>query len=96
MSGPDLRLSPQGEQRYAEMVAFLRDEVLPAEPAYHRHRADGGPGDHSVPPVIEELKRSAKRRGLWSIQEETGYSNYIHAFLTPGREQGLRHHWDQQ
>jgi hypothetical protein len=30
------------------------------------------------------------------IQEETGYSNYVHAFLTPGGEQGLRHHWDQQ
>ncbi|MEU4843847.1 JmjC domain-containing protein [Streptomyces gilvosporeus] len=30
------------------------------------------------------------------IQEETGYSNYIHAFLTPGGRQGLRHHWDQQ
>ncbi|MDG4792394.1 cupin domain-containing protein [Micromonospora sp. WMMD1082] len=30
------------------------------------------------------------------IQEETGYSNYVHAFLTPGQEQGLRHHWDQQ
>ncbi|MDQ8703270.1 cupin domain-containing protein [Streptomyces sp. LHD-70] len=31
-----------------------------------------------------------------AIQTETGYSNYIHAFLTPPGEQGLRHHWDQQ
>ncbi|MDQ8701192.1 cupin domain-containing protein [Streptomyces sp. LHD-70] len=31
-----------------------------------------------------------------AIQYETGYSNYIHAFLTPGGQQGLRHHWDQQ
>lgn len=31
-----------------------------------------------------------------SIQRETGYSNYCHAFLTPGGEQGLLHHWDQQ
>ncbi|MDH2393183.1 MULTISPECIES: cupin domain-containing protein [Streptomyces] len=30
------------------------------------------------------------------IQEETGFSNYIHAFLTPPGNQGLRHHWDQQ
>lgn len=30
------------------------------------------------------------------IQRETGYSNYIHAFLTPPGNQGLRHHWDQQ
>ncbi|WP_433533083.1 acyl-CoA dehydrogenase family protein [Micromonospora sp. CA-263727] len=81
MSGPDLRLSSQGEQRYAEMVAFLRDEVLPAEPAYHRHRAAGGPDDHSVPPVIEELKRSAKRRGLWNLflPAESGLSQVDYA-----------------
>ncbi|MFG2642486.1 JmjC domain-containing protein [Streptomyces sp. NPDC048370] len=30
------------------------------------------------------------------IQQETGYSNYVHAFLTPPGRQGLRHHWDQQ
>ncbi|SDJ74099.1 JmjC domain-containing protein [Streptomyces indicus] len=30
------------------------------------------------------------------IQEDTGYSNYVHAFLTPPGNQGLRHHWDQQ
>ncbi|WP_199523582.1 JmjC domain-containing protein [Micromonospora craterilacus] len=41
-----------------------------------------------VMPYIASLTRG--------IQEETGYSNYVHAFLTPGREQGLRHHWDQQ
>lgn len=31
-----------------------------------------------------------------AIQQETGYSNYTHAFLTPAGEQGLLHHWDQQ
>ncbi|MFJ8671719.1 JmjC domain-containing protein [Streptomyces sp. NPDC093589] len=31
-----------------------------------------------------------------AIQTETGYSNYVHAFLTPPDSQGLRHHWDQQ
>jgi cupin superfamily protein len=41
--------------------------------------------------VIPFMARAADK-----IQEETGYSNYIHAFLTPGGEQGLRHHWDQQ
>ncbi|MGW2484274.1 JmjC domain-containing protein [Streptomyces sp. NPDC001571] len=30
------------------------------------------------------------------IQTETGYSNYVHAFMTPSGNQGLRHHWDQQ
>ncbi|WP_155054786.1 JmjC domain-containing protein [Streptomyces blattellae] len=31
-----------------------------------------------------------------AIQQETGYSNYVHCFLTPAGKQGLRHHWDQQ
>ncbi|MFF4903089.1 JmjC domain-containing protein [Streptomyces sp. NPDC001068] len=30
------------------------------------------------------------------IQAETGYSNYVHAFMTAPGQQGLRHHWDQQ
>lgn len=30
------------------------------------------------------------------IQQETGYSNYVHAFMTPTGRQGLSHHWDQQ
>jgi hypothetical protein len=38
----------------------------------------------------------AMARASRAIQQETGYSNYIHAFLTPPASQGLRHHWDQQ
>ncbi|MCZ7478859.1 JmjC domain-containing protein [Micromonospora sp. WMMC273] len=30
------------------------------------------------------------------IQSETGFSNYVHAFFTPGGKQGLNWHWDQQ
>lgn len=41
-----------------------------------------------VMPVLARISRG--------IQQETGYSNYVHAFLTPGGRQGLRHHWDQQ
>lgn len=38
----------------------------------------------------------AMARVIRDIQSETGYSNYVHVFATPGRRQGLRHHWDQQ
>ncbi|MFI1963703.1 JmjC domain-containing protein [Streptomyces pathocidini] len=41
-----------------------------------------------VIPVLASVSRG--------IQEQTGYSNYVHAFLTPPGAQGLRHHWDQQ
>lgn len=30
-----------------------------------------------------------------SIQSQTGCANYVSAFVTPGGEQGLGHHWDQ-
>jgi acyl-CoA dehydrogenase len=49
------------------MLAFLREHVLPAEPDYHAYRAKAGPEDHSVPPVVEELKAEARRRGLWNL-----------------------------
>ena len=57
-------------RHYDAMVAFMREEVLPAEAAYERHRheaASRDPGDHSVPPVIEELKVKARERGLWNL-----------------------------
>ncbi|MET1059553.1 MAG: acyl-CoA dehydrogenase family protein [Nocardioides sp.] len=49
------------------MVAFMRDRVLPAEAAYHQHRQAAGPDGHDVPPVIEDLKREARERGLWNL-----------------------------
>jgi acyl-CoA dehydrogenase len=48
--------------------AFLTERVLPAEPAYHEQAAalerEGGWG---TPPVVEELKREARERGLWNL-----------------------------
>ena len=38
----------------------------------------------------------AMARASRAIQQETGYSNYMHVFLTPGGNQGLGWHWDQQ
>jgi acyl-CoA dehydrogenase len=49
------------------MVAFMREEVFPAEAAYERHRHQAGPDDHTVPPVLEELKLKARGRGLWNL-----------------------------
>lgn len=44
---------------------FLREYVLPAEPIYKAQREEIGPWD--TPPVIEELKIEARRRGLWNL-----------------------------
>ena len=52
------------------MVEF----VFPAEPAYHRHEAD--PGDHTVPPTVEEGSGSRLR-----LKESSAYSWNLAASL---------------
>ncbi len=52
---------------YDELVDFMRTEVFPGEAAYDSYREQVGPEDHSVPPVIEELKAKARERGLWNL-----------------------------
>jgi len=44
---------------------FMREEVFPAEPVWAAHLR--GHGDHDLPPVMEDLKASARRRGLWNL-----------------------------
>ncbi len=63
------------------MLAFMREEVFPAETAYERHRHAAGPDDHVVPPVLEELKVKARERGLWNLflPSESGLSQLEYA-----------------
>jgi acyl-CoA dehydrogenase len=49
------------------MVQFMQERVLPSEAAYAAYRAQQGPADHTVPPVVEELKREARALGLWNL-----------------------------
>ena len=59
--------SPRAVESYEGMLAFMREEVFPAEASYERFRAEAGPDDHVVPPVLEELKAAARARGLWNL-----------------------------
>lgn len=52
---------------HARLVEFMRDEVLPAENAYASYREQAGPDDHTLPPVVEELKIKARAAGLWNL-----------------------------
>jgi len=61
----DFALSPKAEETSAAMWDFMREKVFPAEPVYARYLAEQGPHEH--PPVMEELKESARRRGLWNL-----------------------------
>jgi acyl-CoA dehydrogenase len=53
----------------AELEDFMETYVYPAEPVYAAQRqssiAAGDP--HGLPPVVEELKAEARRRGLWNL-----------------------------
>jgi acyl-CoA dehydrogenase len=52
---------------YVERVrAFMDERVYPAEAVYEQQmQASGDP--HFHPPVIEQLKEEARRRGLWNL-----------------------------
>jgi acyl-CoA dehydrogenase len=49
-----------------ELLAFMDSHVYPAEAVYERQIEEGG-DPHALPPVVEELKAEARRRGLWNL-----------------------------
>ena len=59
-------LTPRCKEYVERVQAFMDEQVYPAEAVYERQmRASGDP--HFHPPVIEELKEEARRRGLWNL-----------------------------
>ncbi|MGH3801228.1 MAG: acyl-CoA dehydrogenase family protein, partial [Pseudonocardiaceae bacterium] len=65
----DFSPSPRAADYTKRMQQFLHERVLPAEPVYDSWRAQrrGTPGEHQLPPVVEELKIDARSRGLWNL-----------------------------
>jgi acyl-CoA dehydrogenase len=61
----DFELSAKAEQMCAEMWDFMREEVIPAEPVWAASLRENG--EHSHPQIMEELKASARSRGLWNL-----------------------------
>lgn len=59
--------SPRAVELRERMVGFMRDHVLPAEAAYAEHRAAAGPEGHTLPPVVEDLKKIARDLELWNL-----------------------------
>jgi acyl-CoA dehydrogenase len=75
----DFALSPQARQASDDMWDFMRSHVFPAEPVWDAQLAEHGA--HSHPPVMEELKAEARRRGLWNLflPQSSGLSNLDYA-----------------
>ncbi|GAA0456222.1 acyl-CoA dehydrogenase family protein [Streptomyces sp. NPDC046215] len=62
----DFAFDARTEELRGELLAFMDEHVYPAEPVAEEQRAAlASPWD--VPPVVEELKAEARRRGLWNL-----------------------------
>ena len=60
-------MSAKAQDYHKRLTAFMTEFVFPAEADYERYRREAGAADHTVPPIIEELKMLAKERGLWNL-----------------------------
>lgn len=63
----DFTPSARVQELSAQMWDFLNERVLPAEAVYDAYRAEVGPDDHVLPPIVEELKVQAREQGLWNL-----------------------------
>ncbi len=65
----DFDTSPRAADYLARLSEFMDEHVYPAEAGYAQQRAgliaDGRP--HELPPIVKDLKREARRRGLWNL-----------------------------
>ncbi|MBP1161682.1 acyl-CoA dehydrogenase family protein [Rhodococcus sp. PvR099] len=59
-------VSDRAEKIRADLLEFMDSHIYPAEAVYEEQmRAVGDP--HFQPPIIEELKVEARKRGLWNL-----------------------------
>ncbi|MGP3776734.1 acyl-CoA dehydrogenase family protein [Streptomyces sp. SDT5-1] len=85
----------RGKEYQEKLLAFMDEHVYPAEQVYAAQMAESG-DPHFHPPVIEELKTEAKKRGLWNLfhphpEWGPGLTNLEYAPLAEimGRSPGL-------
>jgi acyl-CoA dehydrogenase len=59
-------MSDRTKKYQADLVEFMESHIYPAEPVYDRQMRESG-DPHFQPPIVEELKAEARRRGLWNL-----------------------------
>jgi acyl-CoA dehydrogenase len=62
----DFELTDRCKDHIERVEAFMDEHVYPAEPVYEAQMRESG-DPHFHPPVLEELKTEAQRRGLWNL-----------------------------
>jgi acyl-CoA dehydrogenase len=63
----DFELSAKAQDYLSRLQDFMDTRVFPAEKLYDEYRREKGHDDHTLPPVVEELKVEARERGLWNL-----------------------------
>jgi acyl-CoA dehydrogenase len=59
-------ISERAQQLQKELLDFMESQVYPAEAVYEEQMRDSG-DPHYQPPILEELKAEARKRGLWNL-----------------------------
>ena len=62
----DFGYDARTEELRGQLLAFMDEFVYPAEAVFHEQRAAAA-DPWSPPPVIEDLKAEARKRGLWNL-----------------------------
>ncbi|NMH96594.1 acyl-CoA dehydrogenase family protein [Pseudonocardia acidicola] len=62
----DFGHDPKTEHLREQLLEFMDSHVYPAEPVFHEQTA-GAENRWDRPPVMAELTREARRRGLWNL-----------------------------
>jgi acyl-CoA dehydrogenase len=62
----DFAFDERTEELRERLLAFMDERVYPAEPVLEEQVA-GSADPWDTPPVMEELKRAARERGLWNL-----------------------------
>jgi acyl-CoA dehydrogenase len=62
----EFELSDRSKEYQEKLLAFMDEHIYPAEGIYAAQMAESGnPNFH--PPILEELKTEARKRGLWNL-----------------------------
>ena len=79
----DFEHSAKAQDYLGRLQDFMDTRVFPAEAEYEAYRREKGPEDHTLPPVVEELKAEARSRGLWNLflPDVSGLTNVEYAAL---------------